>query len=88
MPHGPQVALPIYIAKMLKSLKAKFMEESGGRCLTGDHGSARVTQTFSSRYPKGQHPIGQLCRVCIYQLCGTRLHTEVANMFGKQQCVN
>ena len=58
---APQVALPIYIANMLKSLKAKSMEDDAQLGIMG-HPNARP----SRRYLKPQHPTAPLCRVCIY----------------------
>ena len=58
---APQVALSIYIANMLKSLKAKSMEDDAQLGIMG-HPNARP----SRRYLKPQHPTAPLCRVCIY----------------------
>ena len=46
-----------------------------------------VTPTPSRLYLKRQHPTGPLCRVCVYRLSATRLHTEAADMFGRQTAV-
>ena len=82
--HAPQVALPIYIANMLTSLKAKSMEDNTQVAIMG-HSNAFPSVPKASA---SDWTIMQSLHILTLCQCASLRHTKAEDMFGKQQCVN